>query len=982
MRAYRASRRVRRPSVNPEFLDLREIVVDLRETMILIRAKNDDGATYEDKTSSIVARWRQGEATIVQFAGSGKEYGYLDKYDRLRELSRVGSRIIDEESIVIAKGDVVHGVNEVVWFSDGSQKYARLFMRKKDGGERCQTYPSEAVQVIDSATRVPFASAIMSHWRSVVSSLKADDPLMRSYGSFKFIHPSSALACYLEGVKFEVTSDNWKSSRVGRGTEPLQNAAETIVPFDSNLSQQDALRRALRSRVSVIEGPPGTGKTETILNIVANIVADGKSVGVVSFNNAAVENVSEKLTRFGLGFVAADLGRKSKRDAFFARQGELCTQIAEYLSSPLPPRPVDGEISALDAYLNALFESSRGLAQDQSQLAALELERQHFEQLAAAQRLPDLKSLPLLHKSADRILDYLVENGNVLPGEGRVRKLGRLVRNYFRYGPTKSIDPGDADTVIAIERGWYRAKVEEIRRRVTTAQAELERADFLGLQARRKELSQAALRHALQGRYGTRRPREFSPDTYRRKGEFRQFIHQHPVILSTCHSLRACLPEGFLLDYLIVDESSQVGLLPAALALSCARQVVVVGDLKQLPDILPDVSEERVSPAPSPAYDPRSHSLLSSVIAVFGESVPRTLLREHYRCDPDIIGFCNAMFYDDQLISMPTGARWKEPLMLIRLAEGNHMRHYRSGGNSSQREAEVIAREILAPLPMEARDGGHIGVITPYRRQVDKITRAIAEQTSVQVEYANQPRADTVHKFQGREKDIIVLSPVVDDSRDGHRATPFADDPHLINVAVSRARRRFVLVIDSSFLPRSKNLRSLAGWMRYHRPVPEDEYTQSKVLSVFDLLYSEYSDRLRGLRSRVTLRSRYLSENIIWTVLDELLAEDKYSRLHLASQVPLKEVLGPGAELTEEEREYIRRASFDFVLGDSITKEVLLAIEVDGFAYHEDDPRQTARDELKNAVCDRNGIALLRLPTTGSDEREKLRQALDAVLPG
>ena len=70
----------------------------------------------------------------------------------------------------------------------------------------------------------------------------------------------------------------------------------------------------LENQVSVIEGPPGTGKTQTILNIIANLLVDGKSVQIVSNNNSATLNVFEKLNsdKYNLGFLVAPLGSSEK----------------------------------------------------------------------------------------------------------------------------------------------------------------------------------------------------------------------------------------------------------------------------------------------------------------------------------------------------------------------------------------------------------------------------------------------------------------------------------------------------------------------------------------------------------------------------------------------------------------------------------------------------------------------------------------------
>ena len=57
-------------------------------------------------------------------------------------------------------------------------------------------------------------------------------------------------------------------------------------------------------------------------------------------------------------------------------------------------------------------------------------------------------------------------------------------------------------------------------------------------------------------------------------------------------------------------------------------------------------------------------------------------------------------------------------------------------------------------------------------------------------------------------------------------------------------------------------------------------------------------------------------------------------------------------------------------------KACVLVIEVDGFAFHENKPEQLARDELKDNVLRKYGIRFLRLPTNGSGEDEKIRNAL------
>lgn len=96
-----------------------------------------------------------------------------------------------------------------------------------------------------------------------------------------------------------------------------------IFPFGFNLSQMKAVERALDNSLSIIEGPPGTGKTQTILNIVANVLINGGNVAIVSGNNSATRNVQEKLEQNNYGFISAFLGSAKNIKLFIDNQKEL-----------------------------------------------------------------------------------------------------------------------------------------------------------------------------------------------------------------------------------------------------------------------------------------------------------------------------------------------------------------------------------------------------------------------------------------------------------------------------------------------------------------------------------------------------------------------------------------------------------------------------------------------------------------------------------
>ncbi len=124
-----------------------------------------------------------------------------------------------------------------------------------------------------------------------------------------------------------------------------------IFPFGLNESQLQAVERSFSSQISVIEGPPGTGKTQTILNIVANILIQNKTVAILSNNNAAVSNIYEKMDKQGLGYLIARLGSTDNRQQFFASPVPFSEDT---LSDSPPARVIDDLLQQVKKHLNAI----------------------------------------------------------------------------------------------------------------------------------------------------------------------------------------------------------------------------------------------------------------------------------------------------------------------------------------------------------------------------------------------------------------------------------------------------------------------------------------------------------------------------------------------------------------------------------------------------------------------------------------------------
>ena len=224
------------------------------------------------------------------------------------------------------------------------------------------------------------------------------------------------------------------------------------------------------------------------------------------------------------------------------------------------------------------------------------------------------------------------------------------------------------------------------------------------------------------------------------------------------------------------------------------------------------------------------------------------------------------------------------------------------------------------------------------------------------------------------------MSTVLDSSFRGKIGIDFTDDPCKINVAVSRAIQQFILITDENLFKSNGNeIQDLIKYIQYN--TLDENIVQSEVISIFDLLYREYSDKLIELKKSIKYESRFKSENIAYAFLENILSEKEYNNLFFTTQVLLKNLIMPNASLTESERTYINnRASVDFVIYHKQDKKCLLIIEVDGFEYHENNTTQLKRDSLKDSILDKYGIPFLRLRTNTSGENEKIRKKLNEII--
>ena len=279
-------------------------------------------------------------------------------------------------------------------------------------------------------------------------------------------------------------------------------------------------------------------------------------------------------------------------------------------------------------------------------------------------------------------------------------------------------------------------------------------------------------------------------------------------------------PMWELADTLIIDEAGQASPDKGAFAFSLAKKALVVGDNLQLPPVnSTDGGTILTSIARSSSVlgeefvterglltgkigrqrAPGSLMRMASAAAYFDMS-PTTRgmwLREHFRCDPRIIQFCNRIWYTGETSLVP---RRPKPSAFF-LPHFGHV-HIVGTFNNKSNEAEVRAiiewinihglnLQTHYKLPLHEI----VAVLTPFSNQ-RRLLRAYRDKKFVwRQEYAETKEIvmGTVHALQGAERPVVLFSTAYDQPKSSY----FFDTEHtMLNVAVSRAKDAFIVFGD------------------------------------------------------------------------------------------------------------------------------------------------------------------------------------------
>jgi len=272
-------------------------------------------------------------------------------------------------------------------------------------------------------------------------------------------------------------------------------------------------------------------------------------------------------------------------------------------------------------------------------------------------------------------------------------------------------------------------------------------------------------------------------------------LQEAPVVAATTASCgsRAMRTQAF--DVAVVDEAGQLTEPGTLAAVAPADRFVLVGDHNQLPPVVR-------------AENDLQESLFERLIEEYPEA--GTLLDRQYRMAQRVQAFPSSEFYGGKLRPATDEVAAQRIEDLAGVSRANLPERLRDGvvfvdpdgsaeGNTNPIEAAEVARIVEEYLAAGA-EPEDIGVIAPYRAQVSEIGTRVPEGVAV----------DTVDRFQGSSKEVIVVSFVATGSLEG----PIFEDYRRVNVALTRAKKALVLVGDADALSTDDLYGRMVAWAR------------------------------------------------------------------------------------------------------------------------------------------------------------------------
>ena len=596
--------------------------------------------------------------------------------------------------------------------------------------------------------------------KGIIEDYKSFDALEES------VFQNTALADFINGSKL---SDEFV---------PAINVGPT------NNDQIKATQNALSSTVSVITGPPGTGKSQTIASVTTSTLLNGGSVLFASKNHQAVDAVIERLSNLAsdMDYIVRTYDRSGDIDVSFRDILDIIAQQPQGNLQDYDPKLKSKLSSMATARSNALIRSKK-LEEIECAIADL-LYRIKFRENGKFQSTEDVS----LTQPKKAFLKWIL---TLLLFFKRHDKEGQDLaeRAAALDAPVSILN----EQLAALREAKQEQKSDVNVLKLTDEISELSEHLLPPVLKAQADLSDEALKELLEENDANILLDSRSQVSV---NIAQKILKSRPLWLSSVQAASKRIPliPG-LFDVLVIDEATQCDLASAIPLMFRAKKVVIVGDDKQL-KFIPNIGKAQdlnfmrlnnLEPKKAARFSQSSLSLFDAALRV--PNAQKTLLRSQYRSAPEIVDYISSQFYGGALnvavdynsLKCPPnqkpGIAWTDVKPNLEL-RNDHV-------NTAEIQA-IIAH--LKTLLIDQNYEGSVGFVAPFRAQVLEFETQIAKSIPGDVVAKAKLKAGTVDSFQGDERDLILFSTTLTNNSTSSAINFVRKDFRRLNVAISRAK--------------------------------------------------------------------------------------------------------------------------------------------------------------------------------------------------
>lgn len=665
-----------------------------------------------------------------------------------------------------------------------------------------------------------------------------------------------------------------------------ENNVKFLEVLDTNTEQKQAIKKALTSKISVIKGPPGTGKSQVVTNLIINAIYNNKTVLFSSKNHKAVDVVCDRINKvskypiimnikssqdiknYMIPYVdslinanfkvdlnyynAIEYALKNKKnklektDLEIQEQQEMADMIKEKRENTYHIRQNIIDIETFKKNLNILEEiklyeidkilniNKKGIINkikfNFNKKNTIYKLKEEINYINEKLRLCSIKEMLKLNNT-----ENLNEVINEIEKFKEKLNEYNLLADYFKSlaGFNKKRN------IVDIIKKSHRLKQEYIAMSKEVCNKFLEKKSLdLTYLDKQNLISYKNMLNAIARDSNVLLNKTFLTNYNDINYRINKIL---PAMAITSLSIKGKYPlNPASIDLVIIDEATQCDIASVIPLLYRAKSICVIGDDKQLEHITNITDTENVELLSkyniysNLAWDYKNNSIYSLIESYIKED-EKILLKEHHRSHKDIIDFSNKYYYENKLKVATKYSNlnfFDNEIIKIINVEGKTSK--KNGVSAFNIDEIKKVKEVLLEL-LNKKYSGTIGVITPFKAQAEYINKEIQNDPVLKKLFeTNELLIDTVNRFQGDEKDVIIFSLCMSDGVSNGAINFLKNTEKLFNVAITRAKSNLYLICNKKYIKENLNINYLKDFLLYKEKLDLKKQEEEKYKNIFE----------------------------------------------------------------------------------------------------------------------------------------------------